>query len=277
MLRALLARFGLTNGSSQLELALPVAGHRNAPVAPRPDIPRPPRANGVPTPLANGVPTPGVSHTRRVAGAPSPDDFLERLRPFGLEGITAIRLTQNRSTLVSYRGTTLRVHAGFVDAPEEVLRALAVFVSARGATRAAARRVIVGYPITRDVGPRPLRATATHADDRAIAERLQREHAQLNVRLFGGALRDIPVKVSRRMKTRLGHYASARAHVGAAEIVVSRRHLRRHGWAEAVGTLLHEMVHQWQEESGTPIDHGPIFRRKAREVGVTPRARRLLI
>lgn len=268
MLRALLARLGLTSGSAQLELRLPVAGQLDDPVAPRPDNHRPPPANG--------VPKSGGSHTRRVAGAPSPDDFLERLRPFGLAGITAIRLTRNRSTLVSYRGTTLRVHAGFVDAPEAVLRALALFVSARGATRAAARRVIVGYPVTRDAGPRPLRATATHADDRAVAERLQREHAHLNVRFFGGALRDIPVKVSRRMKTRLGHYAPARAHAGAAEIVVSRRHLRRHGWAEAVGTLLHEMVHQWQEESGTPIDHGPIFRRKAREVGVTPRARRVL-
>jgi hypothetical protein len=36
------------------------------------------------------------------------------------------------------------------------------------------------------------------------------------------------------------------------------------------------MIHQWQEESGLPVDHGPQFRRKAREVGAQPRAKRLV-
>ena len=57
------------------------------------------------------------------------------------------------------------------------------------------------------------------------------------------------------------------------EIAVSRRHLR-HGWAEVEATLLHEMVHQWQAETGRPVDHGPGFRRKAEAVGVVGRARR---
>jgi hypothetical protein len=39
-------------------------------------------------------------------------------------------------------------------------------------------------------------------------------------------------------------------------------------------TLLHEMVHQWQDEAGHPIDHGGTFRKKAREVGITASARR---
>jgi hypothetical protein len=34
------------------------------------------------------------------------------------------------------------------------------------------------------------------------------------------------------------------------------------------------MVHQWQDEQCMPIDHGAAFRRKAREVGISPRARR---
>jgi hypothetical protein len=38
--------------------------------------------------------------------------------------------------------------------------------------------------------------------------------------------------------------------------------------------MLHEMVHQWQAESGLRIDHGRTFRRKAREVGVIPAAKR---
>ena len=59
-----------------------------------------------------------------------------------------------------------------------------------------------------------------------------------------------------------------------AEIAISRAHLRRHGWEETLHTLLHEMVHQWQDETGHPIDHGRLFRAKARDVGVAPSARR---
>lgn len=201
---------------------------------------------------------------------------MERLRSFGMSGITALRLTRNRTTLVSFRAGTLRVQEAFAQAPDDVVRAIAVFVSARGAARVAAKRIIVAYPVERGTTPRPPRRTALHPDDRAMAERLQREHARLNAAHFGGALRVVTVTVSRRMKSRLGHYAPARSHPDGAEIAISRRHIRRHGWAEAVDTLLHEMVHQWQEENGHPIDHGAIFRRKAAEVGTTPRAKRLL-
>jgi hypothetical protein len=54
--------------------------------------------------------------------------------------------------------------------------------------------------------------------------------------------------------------------------VISRRHLRRDGWARAERTLLHEMVHQWQDENRLAIDHGAAFRRKARDLGLEPRA-----
>jgi hypothetical protein len=60
------------------------------------------------------------------------------------------------------------------------------------------------------------------------------------------------------------------------EIAISRRHIARHAWAEVEHTFLHEMVHQWQAETGLPVDHGPAFRRKAREVGVLPGAKRTL-
>jgi hypothetical protein len=75
------------------------------------------------------------------------------------------------------------------------------------------------------------------------------------------------------MKSRLGHYTAAPPG-GTGEIAISYRHLRRHGWTEALHTLLHEMVHQWQDETGHPLDHGRDFRRKAREVGIVPAAKR---
>jgi hypothetical protein len=84
------------------------------------------------------------------------------------------------------------------------------------------------------------------------------------------------VRVSRRLHTRLGHYTAATASGDAAEIVIGQRHVKRHGWDEALHTLLHEMVHQWQDEQGHPLDHGATFRRKAREVGITAAARRVV-
>ncbi|HEU4787693.1 MAG TPA: SprT-like domain-containing protein, partial [Gemmatimonadaceae bacterium] len=86
-------------------------------------------------------------------------------------------------------------------------------------------------------------------------------------------LKAVPVRVSRRMRSRLGHYTAAKDGEGA-EIAISWRHLRRHGWDEALHTLLHEMVHQWQDETGLPLDHGRRFRAKAREIGIEASAKR---
>ena len=133
-----------------------------------------------------------------------------------------------------------------------------------------------GAPALRTAtGAPPLRLRHTHRDDAPIASALLQWHARLNAERFGGALREIPVRVSRRMRSRLGHYAPAQR--GAKpEIAISHRHVRRHGLAQAVETLLHEMVHQWQDENGLPLNHGAAFRRKAREVGIRPRATRVV-
>jgi hypothetical protein len=117
------------------------------------------------------------------------------------------------------------------------------------------------------------RLVRTHPDDEPIAMQLQLFHRRLNDERFGGMLTPIAVRVSRRMRSRLGHYAPAQR--GApAEIAVSQSHVKRHGFEQALQTLLHEMVHQWQDESKLPLDHGEGFRAKAREVGITARAAR---
>jgi hypothetical protein len=200
-------------------------------------------------------------------------ELLARLRALGLSGIDRCRLTRNRAVMVSYRGRELRVHEGYLAAPSEVLAAIVTFVSGRtAASRRLARRRILAYPIGR--APRARRPDAPHPDDAPLAKRLVEWHRRYNERHFDGALKPITVRVSRRMRARLGHYMSAAPSGEPAEIVVSRRHIRRHGWEEAVHTLLHEMVHQWQDETGHPIDHGRLFRAKARDVGVAPSARR---
>lgn len=109
-----------------------------------------------------------------------------------------------------------------------------------------------------------------------MATRLTLLHAQLNLEHFGGTLDHLGIQVSRRLARRLGHYTPRANTGGPGEIVISRRHVRRDGWPEAVHTLLHEMVHQWQDETGRPIDHGRGFRAKCRAVGIAPAATRML-
>jgi predicted SprT family Zn-dependent metalloprotease len=78
------------------------------------------------------------------------------------------------------------------------------------------------------------------------------------------------------MRTRLGEVSVDLRTGKPIEIALSRRHLAEHPWGEVEHTVLHEMVHQWQAETGRSIGHGPTFRDKAREVGVLPAARRAL-
>jgi hypothetical protein len=154
----------------------------------------------------------------------------------------------------------------------EVMRAIRRSVRAAIAHRDARRRASAS-PAPSARSRRAARLLRTHPDDEPIAAELQRWHRRLNDERFGGALATIAVRVSRRMRSRLGHYAPAQR--GApAEIAISRRHVKRHGFEQALQTLLHEMVHQWQDESRLPLSHGTNFRRKAREVGITARATR---
>ena len=177
--------------------------------------------------------------------------------------------------MVSLAGGVLRVHEGFVQAPPEVHAAIAIFATSRNRVkRTAARAAIVAYPVPiRAVARRP---AAQHPDDAPMAARLTTLHAQLNLEHFGGALEHLEIQVSRRLARRLGHYALRSHNGGRGEIVISHRHVRRDGWPEAIHTLLHEMVHQWQDETGRPVDHGAGFRAKCRAVGIQPAATRYI-
>ena len=202
------------------------------------------------------------------------EELLNRLRTLGLRRIGQCRLTRNRNVMVSYRGNELRVHEGYLAAPTDVHQAIVQFVESRSRSeRRLAQQRIVSYTVEAPQEQAPPRRERTHPDDEPLAEKLVAWHEQLNGDHFGGSLKSVPVRVSRRMQSRLGHYSAARGS-DPAEIAISRRHLRRHGWNEALHTLLHEMVHQWQDETGRPIDHGSAFRAKAREVGIAASARR---
>jgi hypothetical protein len=202
------------------------------------------------------------------------EELRARLQRLGLRSQYRVRLTTNRTVVVSYSGGELRIHNSFLEADEDVWKAIIAFVHGRNrVVRQEARRTILQFPVARSSDPprRRRRPEQTHPADIPFIRELTRWHGAYNDDRFGGALREIPIRISRRMKSRLGHYSPA-AEGFAPEIVVSRRHIRRDGWTEALHTLLHEMVHQWQDEQGLVVDHGASFRAKARAVGITPLA-----
>ncbi|HWG53495.1 MAG TPA: SprT-like domain-containing protein [Gemmatimonadaceae bacterium] len=204
------------------------------------------------------------------------DELLARLRTMGLRDIDRCSLTRNRAVMVSYHGNALRLHERYLRAPDEVHRAIARFVSGRTRTeRAAARAIVLAYaPESAEcqAPSRPRRTERMSPADREHVRALTASHEELNARHFGGSLQPIRIRVSGRMRSRLGQYTAATAAGEPPDIAISRAHIRRHPWPEVLHTLLHEMVHQWQAEHGHPLDHGRAFRRKAREVGIAPRA-----
>lgn len=200
-----------------------------------------------------------------------------RLRELGLRSEQRVELHDNSTVMVSVtqRGV-LRIHRAYAYASDHVLRAIVIFASprTRRQDRALARRTITTFPAERVVprqGGRRRRTPVDPADVATLSE-LGRLHARLNRTCFGDALGRITFRLSNRMETRLGEITVDRTTGCAIEIAISRRHVERDGWDGVRDTLLHEMIHQWQVESGGEPDHGPEFRRKARALGITPSA-----
>ena len=209
-----------------------------------------------------------------------PDEVLgRRLRLLGLRQVAAVRTHTNRTVMVSLNERLrLRLHRGYVFAPDRVLSAIVRFLDPRAsrAERQQAEQVFLAFPVEL-YAPRPREragAERPRPGDLALLHRLRSLHRELNRAYFGGSLGEIPIRLSGRMRTRLGEVSVDLRTGKPIEIALSRRHLAEHPWSEVQHTMLHEMVHQWQAETGRSIDHGPTFREKAREVGVLPAARR---
>jgi hypothetical protein len=140
------------------------------------------------------------------------------------------------------------------------------------------RQTLLAFPVEQFLPPiQPLRRRpeAAAPGDEAALVRIGELHAALNREYFESRLEAIPIRLSGRMRRRLGELRIERRTGAALEIALSRRHLKRDGWTALRDTLLHEMIHQWQAESSLPVDHGREFRLKAKAVGVEPRAVRV--
>jgi hypothetical protein len=220
---------------------------------------------------------PSSNSELRTANSPRTEGLVARLRTLGIPRFEQITTHRNEQVMLSWvPGKVLRIHEGYAAAPDEVLQAIVRFVTpgARRPTRLAARRVFLGFPVDEHASrpPRPPRPRRIAPADRPVLERLELMHRALNLKHFDGELRQIQIRLSGRMRSRLGEVRLDRKTGRALYLAISRGHLKRDGWVSVTDTLLHEMVHQWQAETGRPVDHGRGFRAKAREVGIEPRA-----
>ena len=208
------------------------------------------------------------------------DCLPSRLQALGLRNIDKVLTHTNQTVMLSMSRRILRLHRGYAFAPDEVLKAVIRFLNPRvpRMLRRAAEREFLAFPVhTYAPAPqRPRRAERARPGDLVLLHRLETRHRELNAEHFGGALGDIPIRLSSRMRSRLGELAVDLETGRPNEIGISRKHITRHSWSEVEHTLLHEMVHQWQAEAGLSVDHGATFRRKAREVGVLPAAKRAI-
>jgi SprT-like family protein len=206
------------------------------------------------------------------------DSLPERLQALGLREIERVVMHSNQTVMLSFHRRVLRIHRGYGFAPDDVLQAIVRFLNPHipRTSRRLAEREFLGFPVHAFAPARPRSPDRTRPSDIRLVHRLRRRWSELNGEFFGGVLPEISIRISSRMKSRLGELSVDLKTGRPREITISRRHLARHPWSEVEHTLLHEMVHQWQAENGLAVNHGPSFRRKAREVGVLPAARRTI-
>jgi hypothetical protein len=195
-----------------------------------------------------------------------------------------VRLTvhDNRSTMVSYRRgpgeVHYRVHHMFLDAPHEVVRALAAFAGpARGP---AARRRDAGARIDLFVKHNRARIGVPRMDrlqPRGRAHDLQAIYDRLNAEFFAGGIEARigwgNVRTGRRRRT-----VKTGVYVQDARIIRIHPTLDRDAVPEfyVATVVFHEMLHQAVpaiEGDGRRIVHGAEFRRRERAYPDYARAR----
>jgi hypothetical protein len=218
----------------------------------------------------------------------SEDAILRRLRGLGARRLERIRFRRNRSTIwsLTQSGRALNLHVAYRTAPWDVIDAFAT-VAREGFRKSdayhRAAEIVRSWPGL-EVGlarvlatgsrrtclePGPCAATAEQHDY------LVRLYRALNQDRFDGALpSDIPIRLSRRMRSRLGHMIPA-VRMGrrwVVEIAINLDLMLRGNEHLLVDTLLHEMAHAADYLRSGRASHGPTWRAIAKRVGCEDRA-----
>jgi SprT-like family protein len=220
-------------------------------------------------------------------------DFLRELRGLGARRLRSVTFRKNRNTIWSLtkNGTALNVHEAFQVASEELMRAFAVIAQEGGVGSPAAKEASVtvsewphlksaidALRTEHDDKRRTIDADETASATHCCATPEQRAYLRslylyFNRTRFGGALPlDVPVRLSSRMKSALGHMLpgerDGERHV--VEIALNVDLLLDGNGAERVDTLLHEMAHAADYLESGHRGHGRSWREWAMRVGCAP-------
>jgi len=221
----------------------------------------------------------------------TPSDFLSELRNRGATRLSRVSFKGNRSTVWSLtrNGTVLNVHSAYSSATPLLLDAFATVAREGGIGSAASRRAadqISKWPdleaAMRQVRERHEATRTAYSHDDAThccATASQRAYLRclyryFNLTRFGDRLpNDVPVRLSRRMKSALGHMLPGERPDGtryAIEIALNVDLMLAGNGAERVDTLLHEMAHVADYLGSGGRGHGSSWREWARRVGCRP-------
>lgn len=218
-------------------------------------------------------------------------DFLHELRRRGAKRVSRVRFRTNRNTVwsLTQRGTVLNVHSAYRLAPPSLLDAFATLAIEGGVRSAASKRAarLVGdWPevaiAIEEARARHLARTRedpnfgrTHCsatdEQRAYLRTLYRYFNQ--TRFESGLPADVPVRLSRRMKSALGHMVPGERPDGSRyviEIALNIDLMLAGNGAERIDTLLHEMAHIADYLESGSLGHGKSWRSWAHRVGCQP-------
>jgi hypothetical protein len=222
----------------------------------------------------------------------TPTEFLDEIRRRGAVQLRRVSFRRNRSTIwsLTQRGAALNVHVAYRRSSPELLDAFAVIASEGGVStaeaRAAGRRVREWPELQRAVEEArsehesrqraPACAEGGTAHCCATADQLRYFRAiyrYLNHTRFNGVLpADVPVRLSSRMKSALGHMlpGGGEGVRYVVEIALNVDLMLEGNGVERVDTLLHEMAHAADYLVNGNSDHGQTWREWASRVGCMP-------
>ena len=218
-------------------------------------------------------------------------DFLHELHVRGAVRVRCVRFRQNRSTIwsITSHGTVLNVHAAYRAAPAPILDAFATLANAKSTRSNAwltATETLRTWPQLEEA----LRAIRHEHEARASRtdsgtptsccgsdeqrDYLRSLYAYFNHTRFAGSLPpDVPVRLSNRMRSALGHMLPGEHPNGdrrVMEIALNVDLMLPGNGAERADTLLHEMAHIADYLQSGGRGHGKSWKEWARRVGCRP-------
>jgi hypothetical protein len=214
----------------------------------------------------------------------STQDFLAELQRRGATRLSRVSFRDNRSVVwsLTQHATVLNLHAAYAAAPTELLDAFAVLAREGGVRSPATRRAASAVNEWPDVW-RAVAETRARRKSRAVTSccatpdqgaYLRALYRYFNATRFGGVLPDgVPVRLSNRMKSSLGHMLPGEELDGARrveEIALNVDLMLSGNGAERIDTLLHEMAHAADYLESGHRGHGASWRAWARRAGCRP-------